>query len=334
MQSLFDFFGESNGRLPLLVGVILLYAAARTTMDALATGASAGARAIGHWIPIAVAAIIATLVGRRDLALAIIFSTSVASVSLVLGAIILVNPNIDSSPSLKRLWAFTLPTAMLPFLAGLSGKLTWANGLMMLIEGTILLFVWMELEQPLAETPKPAIRTFDKHYPIPAIDWIKELNIALYLAVATVASAAAVWGAWQMSQKMPRFWGNITVSALLSPILSVPMLVSATSQKLRDRAGIAVTGAIGVVFLNLCLLLPFVIWSIYLPLGAAVNDKARGLVFSIITWRVDAVVLVVLAFILLPIALGRWKPGRAEGATLIGLYALYVLMEAAAAVKS
>ena len=54
---------------------------------------------------------------------------------------------------------------------------------------------------------------------------------------------------------------------------------------------------------------------------------------SLPTWRVDSVVLVVLAFVLLPVSLGRWELGRWEGAGLILGYAMYLILEAAVTIR-
>ncbi len=98
-----------------------------------------------------------------------------------------------------------------------------------------------------------------------------------------------------------------------------------------------------VVLLNLCVLLPIVILLWY-PLQSAPNmglgnaihvlGRAEALPFSWVTWRVDNVILVLLAFPLFPAALGRWRMGRPEGLTLIAIYAVYVLMEAAGNMRS
>jgi Ca2+/Na+ antiporter len=158
------------------------------------------------------------------------------------------------------------------------------------------------------------------------------LNIALYIAVAIVGASSAAWGTSKMSQHVATIWGESIVVAVLAPVLVLPMLVSATSPGEKDRAGVAATGAMGVVLLNLCVLLPFVIWSAYISrMGDATS---RGMIYSIVTWRVDNVVLIAMAFLVLPVALGRWKLGRAEGFTLVALYAVYVLMEAVGVARS
>ena len=46
-------------------------------------------------------------------------------------------------------------------------------------------------------------------------------------------------------------------------------------------------------------------------------------------WRIDTVFLVAIGFFLVPIAIGRWTPGRREGFGLIIAYAIYVLLTTA-----
>jgi Ca2+/Na+ antiporter len=51
----------------------------------------------------------------------------------------------------------------------------------------------------------------------------------------------------------------------------------------------------------------------------------ESLYFPMATWRVDAVVLMILAAAVLPAAAGRWRPGRGDGAMLLVIYIGYVL---------
>src|SRR5271170_6595733 len=115
MSSLFNAVWNNGANAPLAIGAILIFISSRGAAQGLAGGGNApGRRAIGHWIPIAVAAILATMLKQGDLAISIIFSTSVASLSLVLGSIVVVAPTSEAPANLRRLWPFILPAAMLP----------------------------------------------------------------------------------------------------------------------------------------------------------------------------------------------------------------------------
>ena len=150
---------DESGRARLLIGAVLLYTASRTAAEALAGKTrSPGKTALAHWMPVAVAAIAALLVRRADLALCIIFCTSVASLSLVQGTIVLMAPRDEAPPDLRRVWPFALVTALMALLAGFAGRLTWMHALIFLGEGAVLLAVWMDLNRqdvPVQPQPQP-----------------------------------------------------------------------------------------------------------------------------------------------------------------------------------
>jgi hypothetical protein len=62
-------------------------------------------------------------------------------------------------------------------------------------------------------------------------------------------------------------------------------------------------------------------------------DRASPLPFPLPTWRVDAVVLTVLGFVLIPVSLGRWELRRTESVGLIIGYAVYLVLVAFASVR-
>src|ERR1700678_2432601 len=101
MPPLPEFLGL--GHVMLLAGALMLYVASRAGVDTLAgNGANPGRRALGHWIPIAATALAALAFHRGDLALAIIFATSVGCLSLFLGSIYLISPGAESPEPMRR----------------------------------------------------------------------------------------------------------------------------------------------------------------------------------------------------------------------------------------
>jgi Ca2+/Na+ antiporter len=174
--------------------------------------------------------------------------------------------------------------------------------------------------------------------------WNK-LILVLCIGVAMVGAVAGVAGVVALAREFTTLSEMSPVVALLAPILVLPMLSGGAALANQQRANIAATMGVGVVLLNLCLLLPVIILirkplqelhrnlDGRFPLRFDLIAGNSSLVFSWVTWRVDNVVLLVLAFILIPAALGRWRLGRAEGVTLIGLYAVYVIMESAAGMR-
>jgi Ca2+/Na+ antiporter len=337
-------FGQ--GQVLLLVGALLLFASSRACADALAGAESRpGRRALGHWFPIAAAAIVAIALGRGNLALSIIFATSVGCLSLLLGAMSIVTPDAPAPAEYRRFWPFALPAALLAVLIGFAGQLSWRHALILLIEGGGLLFVWQEIcdhesaavgDENLAELTGPAaIRSP-----------VRALNFVLAVIVCGIGAVAAILGSRHLISDAAALPETATMVGVIAPILVLPMLSSGARLAQSNRAWAAVTAGIGVVVLNLCLLLPIVVLLWYLrqcvirtSTGAlsfelSTLKTAGPLPFGWVTWRVDAVVLLLLTFVLFPASLGRWKLGRAEGFTLVLLYVVYVLLEAAGSLRS
>ncbi|MGA3066751.1 MAG: hypothetical protein ABSF29_07890 [Tepidisphaeraceae bacterium] len=311
MLSANDLIWGDSGRIPLTIGAILLGSAA---LSGTFGGRSPGLRALACWIPIAAAAIAAALLQRADLAVSIIFCTSVAGLSLVQGCVLLIAPDDPTSTAFHRVWPFALPVALMTLLAGFATKLNWTHAAILLCEGGALLLAWMQVsaEAQSADHPRE--------------DRSGALNSLLWSGLAILGSIAALAGTLQVSSPLPYSASSIVVLAILGPLLLLPLLFTASSLAYQHTPWEATTAAVGVVLLNLCLLLPAVILIGYC-------DGSAPLTYPLITWRVDNVVLLLLSFILLPAALQRWRLGRAEGITLIGFYIVYLLMEVVVAIR-
>jgi hypothetical protein len=226
--------------------------------------------------------------------------------------------------------------ALLTLLAGFAGELNWRHALVLLIEGGALLFAWRELAG-IAEK-----RAGDESGVL-RLRWI---NLGMCVLLSMIGGIAGVVGAVRMGRDFPAIPDVAMIVAVLGPILVLPMLTGGAALAQSNRGWAAITSAVAVVLLNLCVLLPVVVLSWYpgqmerrdFLLGSihgvmARLGKAGPLPFSWVTWRVDNVVLVLLSFVLIPASLGRWRLGRMEGFTLIALYAIYVLMEAAGSMR-
>jgi Ca2+/Na+ antiporter len=333
-----------SGRMMLLVGAVLLYVASRAGVEALAgKEARPGRRAVGHWIPIAGATLAAVAIHRGDLAISIIFATSVGCLSLVVGSICIVSPNSDVPVGYGRMWPFALPAALLALLVGFAGELNWRHALVLLIEGGALGFAWKELGGAGPAGVADIKKNGDSQREFDGLRWA---NVGLCVLLSVIGGIAGVVGAQRVSRDYPAIPDVAMIVAVLGPILVLSMLTGGTALAQSNRGWAAITSAVAVVLLNLCVLLPVValIWypaqmersdflsgSIHRIMGGLGN--AAPLPFSWVTWRVDNVVLVLLSFMLIPASLGRWRLGRTEGFTLIALYAAYVLMEAAGSLR-
>src|SRR3954463_10610720 len=107
------------------IAVVGWYAAARAASESLSgERPSPGRRAFAYWLPVALTAIAAVIVGRSEIAVGVIFSSSGASLTLVLG-IVTISARHTRTTTPRKLWSFVLPAALLMLLIGLSGGIRW-----------------------------------------------------------------------------------------------------------------------------------------------------------------------------------------------------------------
>ncbi len=331
MSDLTDLIWSGTGKIPLLIGAVLLYTASRIAVSEwVASTDSPGKRAIAHWIPIAAASFAAAFLHRGDLALTIVFCTSVAILSLVLGSMILAGPVFDAPPAVRRLWPLVLPAALLPWLAGFSGHLTWIHAILFLLEGIVIALAWSgTLKSQPVVGEIPAVR-------------LRMLNIALTILLSIVGAILAVRGTTLVALSLPLLSDSVLVVALLGPLLIVSIAIEGVALGHRSRLPVVATTGVGVVLLNLCALLPLLALISY-PISVVHGDAsfrlhirfdglehAVPLIFSLVTWRVDNVILVVLTLLMVPLAIRRMPLGWMEGIILILVYIAYVMLETVA----
>lgn len=142
---------------------------------------------------------------------------------------------------------------------------------------------------------------------------------------------------------------GILVAGAISPLLVLPLLAIGTDLAQRNRSGEACSACVALALMNLLGLLPMLIigWAVRsvalngLP-SASYASTRQGLFqpasewfmrlpsipLPLSVWRIDAVVVTVVGFALLPAALGKWRLGRIEAIALIAGYAGYLAVSA------
>ena len=325
-------------------GLVLLYAAGQALVGT--DSGSPAKRAVAQWLPVALTAIMTLLMRRSDLAIGIVFATSVAALALGIGSAAAggtINSNVDRT---RRLWPFVLPTALLALLAGFSGQLNWIHAMILLVEGLVLLALGMDRSgsefydaQTEVGDSRPATAL-----PWPAIELV--LGILLAILGAWLAAHFTVIASGQVQA----LGGTAVATIILGPGLVLSMLGRGTALATEGRASESISAYVLLTLLNLCFLLPMIILLGYLvpglreigsslwhahamPPGALslVVEGAKPIVYPLPIWRLDTVLLVVLGLILLPAALGRWQLGRREGVGIIFGYWTYLLIAVALA---
>ena len=314
-------------------GAMLLCGAsiAATVATAGRAGLSPGRRALLHWAPIFAAVITALAMGENEIAMGIIFGTTVAVLSTAVGSLAVIAPVGPAPSRWKRLWPFALAAALLVFVAGFNGLLTWKHGVALAVEGLVILSLWRESDhQP--EWGVPVTK-----------DSTQLASISVVRVAAVLSPALAVLGAWlavKGTTGMMHYRAHAAplavAASLLSLSLATPMAQGGRGMAIAGASWVPMTAHIGVVFLNLCLLLPIVAFAPYVEAAVrAIRITGRLRIdwnavtpqvatFPLAAWRIDAVVLIVLATLLLPVAAGKWNLGREEGMLLIAGYCVYL----------
>ncbi len=341
--------------LMLLLSAGALYVACKAALEVLAGAASAppGRRALGQWLPIAATVAASMAAGQPEVATVVVFSTSVAMLSLVLGMTTLLAPAPAEGspvppptvPPSRRVWPFVLPAALLTLVAGFGAALTWPFAVALLLLGAAVFGVWREAtaREPAAPADVPAgVAGVGR----PSMAWVQLLVALALSALGGWAMVRCTLATSNMSQRV----GTAELGAiLLGPLLVLPTLSTACAVAQHDATandGIT-TALVGTVLLNLCVLLPLAVLASYVisaghayrdaaaagPIAAAFVEHAKPLPFAAATWRVENVMLVLLAFFLVPVALGRWAMSRVESGILIAAYVLYVACVWTAAVR-
>lgn len=304
----------------LVGGVVIQYVATRLSMATLGRrdGAAPGRMALAQWLPIMATTLAAVAMRQPEMALCLVFGSSVAAMALVLGMTMYVAPPANPTPQWRQ-WALVLPASILLLLAGFRGQLTWFHAVMLLIMGAAFLGVWVERrpEQEPAMVNDPPANSVPAVFLIPAV------------LLAGIGAYAAVRGAGLSAGRL--LTPDLIAATILSPLLLLPSLGVGTLLAQQGHSDRAITSLCGTVQLNLCFLLPVIVLVQY-AIGAF-HGNAEAMTYPLITWRVDTVLLVVLSFALLPVAAGRWIPERIEAALLVVVYIGYLFAETALSVR-
>jgi Ca2+/Na+ antiporter len=339
MQFLGSDLAGSIGLVLVALAGFALYIASRAAVDALVDMRfpTPGKLAIGHWLPIAAVALGAMLLNRPEIAVGVIFATSVASLSLGVGAVTFLHPSTPPSAA-RRTWPLALPTAMMAFLAGFRGELTAIHAVVLAAQGIIVCVVWNDPTpisgpvQVIRADPSPRSRSVIFRF----------IQLILAVALAAVGAWAAVRGVDRASHTSEIASTGLLAATLLSPLLVLPMLGSGVDLAHREQSGVAISADVGVVLLNIGVLLPMIIGVSYLrhylvqnghdlPLVQSVfhvelSEPPAAVPFALAAWRVDVVALIALSLFLVPVSIGKWALSKFDGLALIAGYAAYLLL--------
>jgi len=333
-----------DGTLLILSAAILIYIVARTALDVISggRGITAGQLAIANAFPVLTVACVAAWNRQADLALAIVLGSTVAALTLVLGLTLTGEAlgDDDIAPS-SRAWQFLLPTTLMLMLVGFGGRLTLTHAAMLLAMGVLVSGIWREGERTVPTIAPDATEEEPRR-----VDTTRWLRGILAVLLGVLAGWLAMRGGLDIAASRRGLSPGVVGVTVISAMLALPATGYATLMARTGRTGMALASQVGTAMLLLTLVLPATITVWYARGAIVVRDTsttttaptpmlkfmsaelsletAKPLPFSIGLWRIEAVLLVALALPVIPVALGRWKPTRAEGAVLIVGYVLYL----------
>jgi Ca2+/Na+ antiporter len=293
------------------------------------------------------------LLGHPEMAVGIVFGTSVGAMTTVIGFIALAGPIEDGPPQWRRIWPFQLVACILVLIVGFKGFLDYRDAIALIVQGLVMWFLWNDHPQP---TPQSVLENAWSGNTGAAAGLAPASNsdpgadpaltgsdIAL-LAVQLILTAALLWlGSWSITKgavHTSQHVGGLSTSGLAGSVISLsmvlPMMYGAWRHAEGGRGWAPLTTQIGVVLLNLCILLPLLILIPYIAVKvpqvahwAGDTLEPRGdlptlLIFPSPMWRVDNVILIVVGVLLLPVSIGKWRLGREEGMILMAGYFFYL----------
>ncbi|HEV8604529.1 MAG TPA: hypothetical protein VGQ99_04140 [Tepidisphaeraceae bacterium] len=282
-----------------------------------------GRRIFAHWLPIVAAVLLATCIGYGEMAVAIIFGTSVAILSVVTGFVVMAGPLLEVPNQPRRLWPFLPVLATLVFVLGLRGTLGLFEIVALIIQGLLILLLWTSSKQSSPQPPPPTTPTGP----------LQILGLLAAMALAAVAAWAATRGAQALSQRDLRYPSPVIAATLLSIALALPMISTGVVTASEGRPALALSAQVGIVLLNFTVLLPAtILLRIFLKLITTVPTTSPTTSIAIppflyprLSWRIDAVALLILSLILVPIAEGKFRLDRRLGGWLIFAYCVYLM---------
>jgi len=322
-----------------LVAVLLVLGGAIALLIAVLAGVgwffssaelSPGRRAIGHWLPVAATAVVATLLGHAEMGFGVVFGTSVAAMSAVAGFVMLAGPAGTIPARAGRVWALLPAATTLAFAIGFRGNVGLFEAAVLAIQGVLVLGVWTDWREAGRWVEQAAVEAAPRRGQARGM---RVIHITAALVLCVVAAWAATRGAEQLSRLDVRYSTSAIAATFLSVALVMPMIGTGVPPASRACGWSPLTAQVGVVYLNLCLLLPLVIVIARLMAwggAASTQGPTNMVIFPRLTWRIDALAGVVLSLVFMALSAGRLKTDRQLAGGLVIGYCMYLLCVMAA----
>lgn len=291
-------------------------------------------------LPLAGVVAVASAMGRPEMALGAALSASVASLGLVAGMALLQRRPLTPPPPECGSWTLLIPTALSVLLIGLAGSLTPVSIAALLLLAAVAL---PAMKVPPFPTPTPTLPPPDSApdsapysvaslaTPAPPIaprsTPIDLATVILATLIALLAGWAAVQGASLLALRNTHAPAGLLAACVLGPASTMPFLGMVVARATDGHTYNALGLCIRFALTSVVTLLPLAA-LIHFARAYFLSTPTLTMPFPATLWRVETVLLLAFSVLLIPLATGRLTPKKRDGAVLLGLYVVYLILSA------
>jgi Ca2+/Na+ antiporter len=263
--------------------------------------------ALGHWLVIAALALGAVLAGQSDLAIGIVFSSTIATLSVGVGLLAALRYRSEDANAAMSIgaselateplevptgtstgtstgaaaWRLLVPAALVPLLGGFSGRLGVLDSVILLGIGILAVMLWRGGRHSASGVQSESASNAK------SIGLVLGSGLGLLLALVLSGIAAAlilrgagvIMRAWEVPP-------TGVAAELLGPIVVIPLVALASAPDKTSQATKIdpLARCAGVALLNLCLLLPIVALANSARDAASTSSFAGGWLKTSAAW--------------------------------------------------
>ena len=217
------------------LGVFALESASGSADDA------AGPATVAQWLPMAA---VATLAVRDmpEISVRLIFASSVARLSMVLGTTFFSAPPTGPLESRhRRAWGMVLAAAVLALMAGFAAQFTLKHAVIFATQGVVALLMWTASRRQASEQtdlpPFASLALVDYASPkasrpraAPSAS-SRAISLVVWLVLSLVGASIALRATDRLTHDVPRLTGGMIAALMISPALVLPIIGSSLDWK-------------------------------------------------------------------------------------------------------
>ncbi len=261
-------------------------------------------------------------------------------------ALLNANVSLESAPVGAKGFQFLLPVALALLVLGFGARIGLTEAGLLLLLGYVVRGVWTEDVERARDTIDQTITATE---PL-KVDRFRPMRWVLTIGLALIGGWLAVQAAETIGTSKRQLSPGVVAVTLLPAMATLPAVGIATLLARTSRVGVAVTTQAATAMTLLTVVLPLTVagWTAgqygrkflsqlstsestvatqsVSPFVHEVDYTMTAMPFGVGLWRIETLLLVALSLPLIPLANGRWLPGRSEGVSLLVGYVFYMMI--------